>query len=304
MPLFSVIIPTCHRPRALVRCLATLAPGAQAGMTLMHRNSANLDHQSSAAYEVIVTDDGSLNVEERILLEEFPWAQWVNGPKRGPAANRNHGAEGAAGDWLVFLDDDCIPEATLLAAYQSATASGCAVLEGMTLSEGTRNAADMESPVNTSGGHLWSCNFAIRRQVFAELGGFDENFVSPVMEDVEMLTRLSKAGYQTLFVSAASVLHPWRLRRGMKFEQSCARSMAYFLSKHPEERRWWSARSLLHRAAAALLLDLPRNLVRFRGRGAFRALFLDLVFLSLLATSLSVRWTQMEKHLVSKSSAP
>jgi GT2 family glycosyltransferase len=289
MTLFSVIIPTCHRNEALMRCLAEIAPAKQEDMTLFHGNSANPKRESFNAYEVIVADDGSLSTAKRILREGFPWAQWVSGPKRGPAANRNHGAEKASGDWLVFVDDDCVPEATLLAAYARAAAAGnCSVLEGRTLPQGNRQAADMECPINISGGHLWSCNFAIKRRVFIEIGGFDENFTGPFMEDIDMHARLSKRGHTPIFVSEATVKHPWRPRRGFGFLLLQARSAYYYANKHPESRRWLSLTSLVKRAAGAVLRDFPKNLLIYRGKGALRTLTLDLALASFLFhTSLS-----------------
>jgi GT2 family glycosyltransferase len=283
MTLFSVIIPTCHRNEALRRCLTRVAPAQQQGMTLIARKSSNPERETSNAYEIIVADDGLLTTAEQMLGESFPWVHWVKGPKRGPAANRNYGAEKAAGDWLVFVDDDCLPEATFLAAYAlAATAGNCAVLEGMTLPHGNREAADMECPINTTGGRLWSCNFAIERRLFTNIGGFDENFPAPFMEDIDMQTRLSKANQKTIFVSEASVRHPWRLRRGGNFPELQARSVVYYVNKHPEFGKYFSMTSLVKRAASAVLCDFPKNLAFYKGKGALRTLTLDLAFVSLL----------------------
>src|SRR5438552_17841427 len=94
--LISVIIPTCHRNDLLVRCLDGLAPGKQDLLP---------EH-----YEVIVSDDGSRSTAEKLIAGTYPWARWVTGPRRGPAANRNHGAKHARGEWLAFVDDDCLPD--------------------------------------------------------------------------------------------------------------------------------------------------------------------------------------------------
>jgi GT2 family glycosyltransferase len=290
MTLFSVIIPTCHRNEALMRCLEILAPENQEGMALLDENLIKPSRENLNAYEVIVTDDGSLSTAERMLREEYPWAAWTSGPKRGPAANRNHGAGKAEGDWLVFVDDDCVPERTFLAAYAQATAvEDCDVLEGMTLPKDVRGAADMECPINTSGGHLWSCNFAIKRPLFVKLGGFDENFPGPAAEDMDMQTRLLKAGYKAVFVPEARVQHPWRPRRGVDFLQLQAKSLAYYVNNHPEKRKWFTPTSLVKRAVRAVVFDFPTNFVRFRGRGVWRALRLELASLGLLAKYLSRR---------------
>jgi GT2 family glycosyltransferase len=283
MTLFSMIIPTCHRNEALVRLLAGVSPLHQEGLILFPGNAESQERECFDAYEVIVTDDGFLSTAEPIVREQFPWAKWVRGPKRGPAANRNQGAENAVGEWLVFVDDDCVPGPTLLAAYaRAAAAGGNDVLEGMTIPDGDRDAADMECPINTSGGHLWSCNFAIKRRLFLELGGFDENFPGPAMEDIEMRTRLSKAGHQPAFVPEARVTHPWRARRGVQFSRLQAQSVVYYVNKHPEDRKWFSLTSIANRALGALLREFPRNLISYRGKGALRTLTLDLVFVSFL----------------------
>src|SRR5450631_1375697 len=102
-PQFSVVIPTCGRNTMLVRCLESLRPGEQ-----------TVDPSS---YEVIVTDDAREGTSEAMIREQFPWAQWVQGPSRGPAANRNNGARYARGEWLCLTDDDCVASKEWLAAF-------------------------------------------------------------------------------------------------------------------------------------------------------------------------------------------
>jgi GT2 family glycosyltransferase len=190
-----VIIPTCGRPDLLARCLERLAPGAQ---TL-----------SADRYEVIVSDDGVPTVEG-FLAEKYPWARWCPGPRRGPAANRNAGAREARGEWLAFTDDDCLPDPGWLAGFVAATHPGCQVYEGKTTCEGGVPSPLYHAPVNLSGGYLWSCNMLIRRSTFEELGGFDEEFRYPAMEDVDLRERLVREGHHFEFVPEAMVDHPAR----------------------------------------------------------------------------------------------
>ena len=217
--LISVVVPTCSRPDMLALCLERLTPGAQ-----------TLD---ISKYEVIVSDDGVATVET-LISAKYPWAKWVAGPRRGPAANRNNGATFACGEWLVFTDDDCLPDSGWLAAYASSI-SNYDILEGRTSSVGTRKRADEECPINESGGFLWSCNFAIKRDRFEYLRGFDESFPSPAMEDVELNTRVFKAMLSRRFVPDAQVLHPWRRRKGRDFAKAYAKSVAYYVKLHPEQ---------------------------------------------------------------------
>ncbi len=102
--LFSVIIPTCNRVEQLNKCLALLKPDIQL--------------INSEIYEVIVSDDSKDDSTMMLIQQKFERVKYINGPKRGPAANRNNGAKHAKGEWLIFIDDDCIPEPGLLKAFR------------------------------------------------------------------------------------------------------------------------------------------------------------------------------------------
>lgn len=198
MMLISVVIPTCHRNDLLAKCLDRLAPGVQ---TLPPEQ-----------YEVIVTDDGSKTTAEQMVREHYPWAKWVAGPRKGPAANRNNGTKFAQGEWVAFTDDDCLPAAHWLREFASAITSGTDVYEGKTTCEAGIHSPLYEAPINLTGGLLWSCNIMVGWAVFDELGGFDDSFPYNALEDVDFRERAKRAGYTSLFVPAASVDHPPRKR--------------------------------------------------------------------------------------------
>jgi GT2 family glycosyltransferase len=259
---FSVIIPTCHRNADLARCLERLAPGAQ---TL-----------PAADYEVIVSDDGRASTAEAMVREQFRWARWVQGPRRGPAANRNCGARHAAGGWLVFTDDDCLPDAGWLAAYSASATGDATVLEGKTNACGPRPRLDMEAPVNELGGCLWSCNFAVRADVFHDVDGFDEQFPGAAMEDMDLHERLKKAGHPVRFVPAALVRHPWRLRRGTDYSRLHIASVARYVGKHPAVRGHFGCAVQWRGLARRTVFGAVQALRDFGGRGFLRQLALDL----------------------------
>ncbi len=258
---FSVIIPTCHRNDDLARCLERLAPGAQ---TL-----------PAADYEVIVSDDGRASTAETMVRERFPWARWTQGPRRGPAANRNHGAKLAVGEWLVFTDDDCLPELGWLAAYAVA-ADGQTVLEGRTSACGQRDRLDMECPINEGGGCLWSCNFAVRKVGFEEIGGFDEGFPGAAMEDMDLHERLKSGGHRVQFVPEALVLHPWRIRKGRVFGALHAASVARYTAKHPAQGPRFGCLLQLRVFAGKVARESALALREFGGRGLVRQIALDI----------------------------
>jgi GT2 family glycosyltransferase len=134
----------------------------------------------------------------------------VQGPRRGPAANRNCGARRATGEWLVFLDDDCLPDAGWLAAYGQAATTDADVLEGQTVCPLEDAFAFYEIVENVDGGAFWSCNLAVRRVKFEELGGFDEEFTRACAEDMEFAWRMRQRGLRSDFVEQALVTHPPR----------------------------------------------------------------------------------------------
>ncbi len=253
-PLFSVVIPTYQRNDLLERCLRCLAPGAQLGMVLSAKAASNSrcpvvagDAQfqisethlsTSPTYEVIVADDGRASTAEAMIREQFPWAQWVQGPGTGPAGNRNAGARLAQGEWLAFTDDDCLPQAGWLNAFHKEidTTSRPSVLEGKTMPDRPRLTLSEHAPVGSQGGNLWSCNFAILKSVFESLSGFDARF-RVCMEDSDFALRVKLAGYHFPFVENALVIHPWRPRRltsdGWKSNGTEFDDHLRFKGKHP-----------------------------------------------------------------------
>src|SRR4051812_47569495 len=94
--LLSVVVPTCNRLEDLARGLQSLGLARE-----------EID---ASAIECIVSDDGRRLSAESMVKAKFPWIRWTQGPARGPAANRNHGARQASGRWVAFLDDDCIAD--------------------------------------------------------------------------------------------------------------------------------------------------------------------------------------------------
>ena len=199
-PRFSVVIPTCRRNESLARCLDSLARHAQTF--------------PADEYEVIVSDDGPPGGNAHSLVEgHYPDVRWVQGPRRGPAANRNFGASHARAGWLVFTDDDCLPQPGWLAAFAGRLDAGlgdCRVLEGLTTCGVEVIGPFEQAPVNLRGGLLWSCNFAIERTLFERMGGFDVGFPYPHLEDVDLRLRLDDARERYFFVPEACVIHPPR----------------------------------------------------------------------------------------------
>lgn len=215
----SIIIPTCNRNDLLADCLDRINNQRQ---TLSDSN-----------LEVIVSDDSKDYVAKKLIEDNYRWVRWVAGPRRGPAANRNNAVQASKGQWLVFTDDDCLPQASWLSSYINAITTDCSVkiLEGRTVANREKQRFDEESPINENGSNLWSCNFAIKASLFKSLGGFDESFPFAAMEDVDFHIRAREKA-EIKFIESALVIHPWREVKPFKKLSMHLKSHRHFARKY------------------------------------------------------------------------
>ncbi|WP_150538385.1 glycosyltransferase family 2 protein [Actinobacillus vicugnae] len=86
--MFSIIVPSYNRATEIPALLA------------------NLERQTQKNFEVIIVDDCS--TQEVVCEQKFTFPVTVirNATNKGAAGSRNVGAEQAAYEWLLFLDDD------------------------------------------------------------------------------------------------------------------------------------------------------------------------------------------------------
>lgn len=216
----SVIIPTCNRIDLLAKCLNALSPEIQ-----------NL---TNATYEIIVTDDSSNNTTKDYINSYYPNVTYHKGPRKGPASNRNSGAKESNGKWLIFIDDDCIPDNNLLNSYNKEFNTGkYDVFEGKIYTDRPREFYREEAPLNLNGGKMWSCNIAINKNLFHQYNGFEENFPFAAMEDVELHYRIKESNIPIKFIKDAAVMHPWRAHPGLHIITKRQKSFIYLLKKHP-----------------------------------------------------------------------
>jgi GT2 family glycosyltransferase len=254
---FSIVIPTYERTDDLRRCLEALKPNNQ---------------PESPTHEIIVTDD-SMSDFSRILIEkEFPEVTWEMGKKNGPGGNRNAGASKAKGEWIVFIDDDCIAQKGYLLAYFNAIEENPKVdlFEGYIFPDRPKRTWAETCPENSSGGMFWTSNLCVRKEVFDELGGFDETF-EVAYEDVDFAYRIQKDGKKTLFVKDAAACHPWRTlkREGNNWKPKGFewKELKLFIKKHPQAHEHSSPKIYAKHFLRMITKDLYLCVTKFRGSG-------------------------------------
>lgn len=191
LPGISLIIPTHNRCASLRMVLEKL----------------NQQTTPPEQYEVLVICDGctdetvamcqALQVNYRLnILEQTP--------NQGPAAARNLGVQRAAGPLILFIDDDVVPEPTLIAEHlrlhaqdERAVVIGPLLAPpGFRLNPWTRWEELMlqKQYQAMSAGHwnptprqFYTGNASVRREHILAAGGFDRTFLRA--EDVELAYR-------------------------------------------------------------------------------------------------------------------
>ncbi|WP_338665813.1 galactosyltransferase-related protein [Pararoseomonas sp. SCSIO 73927] len=142
------------------------------------------------------------------------------------ARARNAAAALAETPLLAFLDVDCIPAANLVEALAADVAAHDALIcceirylpPGVTdLSEPALMAAGQRHTVRhfpesglrpeANTGLFWSLAFAVRRESFLRLGGFDESFTGYGGEDTDFAFRAREAGLPLLFTASTTAFH-------------------------------------------------------------------------------------------------
>ena len=245
--LISVIVSTYNRPDALERVLA----GCIA--------------QYDPNYEIIVADDGSTE-ETRATIARIADTtpiriEHVWHPDEGfrLSAIRNKGIARARGNYLIFLDGDCVPQHDFvlqhrLLAQAGSIVTGSRILLDETL---TREVLDQQIALPDQTAAFWlkqrmagkankitpllikfpdsewrrlkgfkwrgikGCNMSAWRSDLEQVNGFDESFVGWGHEDADLVVRLANLGvHRKLGAYATEIFHLWHREQARDHENS------------------------------------------------------------------------------------
>lgn len=196
----SVIIPVFNGGSSFKSCLSNL-------MSVM-----------PPPCEIIVVSDGDTD-NSWLLAQQFGAKVLRLTTCNGPAKARNLGAQAASGDILLFIDADVTvypdiiervekifidkPElAAIIGSYDDAPGEPNFLSQYKNLFHHyTHQTANEEAFT------FWGACGAIRRDVFFAVGGFDESYRRPSIEDIELGYRLQKAGYKIRLCKDILVKH-------------------------------------------------------------------------------------------------
>ncbi|MBI5083979.1 MAG: glycosyltransferase family 2 protein [Acidobacteria bacterium] len=199
--LVSVVIPAYNARETLELCLGNL-----------------MESQPSPPYECLVVDDGSTDGSAEIAAR-YGARVLSTGGRKGPAYARNIGARAAAGNVLLFLDADVTVHPDTVELVRSAFAADPkldALMGSYDDAPGTEDFLSQYRNLMHCFTHqtsrreactFWSGCGAIRKDLFLEHGGFDEEFGRPAIEDIELGYRLQQAGRKLMLDREIQVKH-------------------------------------------------------------------------------------------------
>jgi glycosyltransferase involved in cell wall biosynthesis len=214
------------------------------GERYLHGLLSAIDEQTldRDRYEVLVVDDASGDTTAEIVAS---WAgldparrQLLRSKGYGPGHARNIGIGAARGEWIAFTDSDTLPDPTWLeAALEAVRTLGVAALEGAVEPWPHEAMGPYTHQIVTeAGGRYMTANMVYRRDLLTGLGGFDERFEQPFLEDSDLAFRVIEAGYEIPFVPQVRVRHHVRFPSMLETLRSTRklRWIALFAGKHPE----------------------------------------------------------------------
>ena len=213
----SIIIPVRDRVDLLARCLDSLT-----------------NKTSYAPYEIVVVDNDSQSDEARAYFSSFPHTLLRYGGPFNFSAINNFAVEQTDSPWLLFLNNDTeIIDAdwlTLMAEhiqrpeigavgpkllYPDDTVQHAGIVMGV---GGIAEHAFRGSPADAPGvcrqlqttrnySAVTGACLLTRRDVFEEVGGFDEEQLPVTFSDVDLCLKMRRAGYRVVYVPFAKLYH-------------------------------------------------------------------------------------------------
>ncbi len=224
-PKVSIIIPTFNNPKELGNCLSAI--------------KANTNYDN---YEVILIDNNTFDKKALRIMSEsghrvIKYSYKFNFSKMNNLASRE-----AQGDFLLFLNNDTVPQANwlapMLAEFQKADTG--IVGSKLLYSDNTIQHAGMEfdknlltffHPYCRLSSRLKEANFVrevpavtgaclmIKKSLFEKIGGFDEEYWIE-SQDVDLCFKVRQLGFKIIFTPLSVLYHDEGATRGLISEDA------------------------------------------------------------------------------------
>lgn len=269
--------------------LAVVIPVRNGAATLPAQLRALAEQRDPPPFEVIVSDNGSEDDLAGVLREAA--ATWpglelrcVDSSERaGVSHARNVGAGAAVADAVAFCDSDDIVGPDWVRAMSDGLTEYDSV--GGPLDEETLNDPAARAQAHVADGlpvglgflpYPVGANCGVRRSVWAELSGFDEDFTSGA-EEVDFFWRLQLAGHTLGFAPNAVVAYRHRadlrgtLRQAFKYGGASCQLVAAHRLVVPRESPLAIAAAWLKLLIRLPLLAVPTRRPHFMRRVAHKA---------------------------------
>jgi glycosyltransferase involved in cell wall biosynthesis len=185
-------------------------------------------NQDSKEFEIILILDGSTDDTEsivsKILAPTNITFSIYNKPNEGRSKTRNYGSKLAKADYLIFFDDDMIPENQCINVYKNFhTQYPNSIAVGTQMEDPKSMQTDFQLYKaslsrkwngNNKNGikryskddlHLTAANFSLPKSIFDLLNGFEERLSD--VEDFELGTRAIDLNIPIYFVPNANAWH-------------------------------------------------------------------------------------------------
>ena len=175
--------------------------------------------------ELIVVEQGERSLEDFCYGENASQTKYLYLPNPSMVNARNFGTLAAKGEIVLFVDDDVIPLGGLIDAHRSAySGERVAAVTGRVLSDASElHQRSVDLPLRAQTREGWGlvdfrsdkqgevysivgCNMSFRREVLAQLGGFDPN-LRMWRDDADIGFRIWQAGYRVVYEGAAALVH-------------------------------------------------------------------------------------------------
>lgn len=240
------------------------------------------------SFEVLVVVDCADPEPERVdqHVANLPYeARRLTGHRRGLSANRNAGVAAARSPLVLFTDNDTIPSRQLISEHLAWHRKHLEDEVGVVghvrwareikvtpfmhwLDHGVQFDYPNIQGIEAGWGRFYGANSSAKRTFVERVGGYDEERLPYLYEDLDFGYRASKLGFRVLYNRQAEVEHlrEMDLEFWRKKVERLARVERAFVAKHPEIPPYFY--EMFSKAAA-----LPpargrgRSLIRFVPRG-------------------------------------